>query len=91
MLTPVYTTQFKRDVKRAVQRGYNLEKLKKVINSLLFCKSSLPYKYKNHALIGKFNLHRELHIEPDWILIYLISENECYFVRTGTHSDLFSK
>ncbi|MBU4128076.1 MAG: type II toxin-antitoxin system YafQ family toxin, partial [Proteobacteria bacterium] len=32
---------------------------------------------------------RECHIEPDWLLIYKIMENEIIFERTGTHSDLF--
>ena len=34
---------------------------------------------------------RELHIEPDWLLIYKYEENDLilYLVRTGSHSDLF--
>jgi len=35
MLTPVYTRQFDRDVKRLKARGKNLEKLKIMIRSLL--------------------------------------------------------
>lgn len=35
MLIPVYTTQFKRDVKRVSQRGYDMDKLKQVIDLLL--------------------------------------------------------
>jgi len=33
----------------------------------------------------------ECHIEPDWLLIYQIDDEikEVYFVRTGTHSDLY--
>ena len=36
---------------------------------------------------------RECHIEPDWLLIYQIIENELilYAMSTGTHSDLFNK
>ena len=34
---------------------------------------------------------RELHIEPDWLLVYQIQKSELILrlVRTGTHSDLF--
>jgi mRNA interferase YafQ len=32
---------------------------------------------------------RDLHIEPDWILIYTASAEHLRLERTGTHSDLF--
>jgi mRNA interferase YafQ len=32
---------------------------------------------------------RECHIEPDWLLIYDITDAEVVLLRTGTHSDLF--
>jgi mRNA interferase YafQ len=32
---------------------------------------------------------RDLHIEPDWILIYTASPEHLPLERTGTHSDLF--
>jgi mRNA interferase YafQ len=44
---------------------------------------------KDHPLKGDWQDFRELHIEPDWLLIYQITGNEIFFVRTGTHSDLF--
>jgi len=31
----------------------------------------------------------QCHIEPDWLLIYDITEKEIRLYRTGTHSDLF--
>ena len=45
----------------------------------------------DHKLVGNYINRRELHIEPDWLLIYkLIPENNSIiFERTGTHSDLF--
>ncbi|MCH9639272.1 MAG: type II toxin-antitoxin system YafQ family toxin [Betaproteobacteria bacterium] len=41
--------------------------------------------------MGNFSERRECHIEPDWILIYKIDEenNKIIFERTGSHSDLF--
>lgn len=90
MLIPVYTTHFKRDVKRVSQRGYDIDKLKQVIDLLLSEERPIPANYKDHALKGRWKPHRELHIEPDWLLIYSIDGKECFFARTGTHADLFS-
>ena len=84
------TTQFKKDVKLAGKRGLDLEKLKTVLG-LLIDGADLPPKYKDHTLRGDFAGSRDCHIEPDWILIYTITENNSHvrFERTGTHSDLF--
>ena len=83
-----YTSQFKKDIKRIKKRGYRLEKIKTVIDSLARSET-LPLKYKDHSLIGNWKETRECHIEPDWLLIYKLEENELILVRTGTHSDLF--
>ncbi len=84
------TTQFKKDYKQAVKRGCNIPKLKKVI-SMLADGETLPQKYSDHALKGVFDGYRECHIEPDWLLIYKITEDVLVLslYRTGTHSDLF--
>ena len=31
----------------------------------------------------------ECHIEPDWLLIYEVTDAEVLLIRTGSHSDLF--
>ncbi|MBP5590880.1 type II toxin-antitoxin system YafQ family toxin [bacterium] len=84
------TTQFKKDYKQAVKRGCDIPKLKKVI-SMLADGEKLPQKYSDHALKGVFSGYRECHIEPDWLLIYKISEDVLVLslYRTGSHSDLF--
>ncbi len=84
------TTQFKRDVKRAGQRGKDLEKLKTVLDFLI-AGEQLPAPYKDHPLRGDFAGSRDCHIEPDWLLIYTLTEKGRHvrFERTGTHSDLF--
>lgn len=52
---------------------------------------SLNPRFKDHPLTGNWKTHRELHVEPDWLLIYKLipEEKVVIFVRTGTHSDLF--
>jgi len=88
MLRPVYTSQFNKDVKRGKKRGKDLKILKEIL-LLLIGEDNLPVKNKDHKLGGSFNECRECHLEPDWLLIYKIEAENIFFVRTGTHSDLF--
>ena len=90
MLTVEYTTQFKRDLKQAKKRNKNLDLLQEIM-TLIEHEKPLPHKYKNHSLSGNWRHHKELHVEPDWLLIYkyVSARNAVTFVRTGTHSDLF--
>ena len=61
----------------------------KAVLSVLLEERPLPTKQHDHSLSGDFSGYRECHIEPDWILIYKTEADSIYFVRTGTHSDLF--
>lgn len=72
------------------KRGKDLEKLKTVLN-LLQRGIELPAKYKDHALTGNYIGCRECHIEPDWLLVYEIINEELIILllTTGSHSDLF--
>lgn len=49
----------------------------------------LARRHVDHPLKGEYSDCRECHIEPDWLLIYLIQGNNIIFIRTGTHADLF--
>lgn len=88
MLEPIYKTKFKRDLKLMTKRGKSIEKLKAVIYSLIEEKPLEP-KYNDHSLKGNYTDTRECHIEPDWLLIYMIKGGSITFVRTGSHADLF--
>lgn len=88
MLSATYSKQFDRDVKKAVKRGKNLDKLKHVIG-LLVREELLEERYKNHPLKGNYKDCYGCHIEPDWVLIYRIEVGSIQLVRTGSHSDLF--
>jgi mRNA interferase YafQ len=57
--------------------------------ALLASGADLPESYRDHALQGEWNGYRDLHIEPDWLLIYRITADEVQLARTGTHADLF--
>ncbi len=84
------TNQFKKDVKRCEKRGLPMEKLKQVINILLE-DGTLPAEYKPHKLYGDRVGQFECHIQPDWLLVWQIDNDELLLVliNTGTHSDLF--
>lgn len=84
------SNQFRKDLKLAQKRGYDLDKLKKVITSLANGEQLDP-KYRDHFLTGNFGGFRECHIQPDWLLIYQIDGEHLFLflARTGTHSDLF--
>ncbi len=82
------TTQFSRDIKKMRKRGKDLTKLRSIVNSLA-CDKKLDLKHCDHALVGRWHLSRDCHIEPDWILIYTIHGNSLRLERTGTHNDLF--
>lgn len=88
MLTPVYTRQFEKDVKRMQKRGKKLAKLKIIIRSLVE-KEPLDPLNRDHQLIGNWQGRRECHIESDWLLIYKTEKYRIIFERTGSHSDLF--
>lgn len=84
------TNQFKKDLKKIKKRGLNISKLDNIISKLRK-QEQLEDKYRDHALIGNYIGFRECHIEPDWLLIYAINNEELILTasRTGTHSDLF--
>jgi len=86
-----FTNEMKRQVKLMIKRGKDINKLDCVIK-ILASGCRLPEKYKDHSLSGNYFGYRECHIEPDWLLVYKIIENELILiaVTTGTHSDLFN-
>ena len=88
MLTPVRSTQFKRDVGRAKKRGRDLGKLRAVLASLIR-QEPLTARHLDHPLRGIWKGYREAHIEPDWLLIYRVTGSELRLVRTGSHVDPF--
>lgn len=87
-----YSSAFKRDVKKIKKQNKDISLLTDVIK-MLADGVILPKEYDDHALSGNWNGYRECHIQPDWLLIYKLTERELILtlVRTGSHSDLFRK
>ena len=85
-----WTSQYKKDLKRAKKRNYDMAELYSVVSKLVN-DEPLEERLHDHALNGKRAGHRKLHIRPDWLLIYQKKENLLILelTRTGTHADLF--
>lgn len=87
-LTVHTSHKFSKDAELAIKRGKDTKKLRAVIE-LLVTRQPLPREIKDHPLKGEWKNYRDLHIEPDWLLIYKIDDENLWLVRTGTHADLF--
>lgn len=75
-------------MKLAEKRRKDMSKLSEVF-FLLVEDEDLPNRYKDHLLSGNWKGHRDLHLEPDWLLIYKLTPDTVTMVRTGTHADIF--
>lgn len=86
-----FTSQFKKDYKRAKKRGYDIARFKKAL-ALLQEKGALdaPF-YKTHPLKGNYTGFLDSHLQPDWVLIWhkKEAEKQIVLVRMGSHADLF--
>jgi mRNA interferase YafQ len=90
MLIPQEEKGFRKDLKLMRRRSKDIEKLKDIVRKLAL-RETLPPKNRNHNLSGNYKGCSECHIEPDWLLIYRVTETNLVLIRTGTHSDLFHK
>lgn len=90
--TVKFTSQFKKDAKRAEKQGKDISMMKATINSLA-SDEPLPDKFRDHALTGNWEGFRECHITPDWLLIYMKEKNVLILTlsRTGSHAEIFGK
>ncbi len=83
-----FTNAYKKAYKRAKKRGLNLQLIDELRQG-----HKLAAKYRDHALHGNWEGFRECHIQPDWLLVYLIEDDilTLTLFETGTHSELFDE
>jgi mRNA interferase YafQ len=60
-----------------------MTKLRQVL-LLLLEQQDQPADYRDHPLRGDWRGFRDLHIEPDWLLIYRVENDELQLARTGS-------
>lgn len=84
------SSKFKKDYKLAKKQKKDLELLVHIIQKLANGENP-PSKFRDHKLTGRLKDYRELHLQPDWLLIYRVDEvnNELQLARLGSHSELY--
>lgn len=91
MRTIERTAQFKRDYKREAKGRHRdvLDSLLKEVLMHLVHRKRLLIKYRDHALSGPWEDHRNCHLRPDLVLIYRLADDDTLqLVRLGSHSEL---
>ena len=89
-----YTKYFLKDWDRLTRSGrYDMKRLKDVMVRLIANDAPLGPEWRDHALGGDWNGHRECHVGGDFLLAYKLDETgrtgTVVFVRAGTHAELF--
>ena len=89
-----YTSRFKKELKKILKQGKD-EKLFLEVLNVIANGEELDEKYKNHKLINDKNFKEcyECHIQPNWLLVYKVQNDELILLlfATGSHSELFDK
>lgn len=85
----VYSSRFKKDLKRYQYQPNKIAALKEILQYLRET-GKVKAKYRPHMLVGDYKGCMECHIESDFLLIWLDESNQTIaLVRLGTHSELF--
>lgn len=84
----VPSRRFDRDLRRMLKRGKDVDKLQAVVDTLQRGEPLEP-RHRPHPLSGDWISYWDCHVEPDWVLIYQVTDEAVFLARTGTHADLF--
>ena len=85
----VYSTRFKKDLKRYKGQPDRIKALKAVLQQLRD-NGQVDASYKPHRLSGEYNDCMECHVQNDFLLIWIDeSLHQIKLVRLGSHSALF--
>ena len=87
-LSLLTSTAFERDLRRIGKQSKDLDKLEAIVNRLQ-AQEPLPRRCRPHPLRGNWVGHWDCHVEPDWLLLYRVTEDALILVRTGSHAELF--
>lgn len=91
MRTIKQTTQFKRDLKREARGQYRAILQSEFVALVQDLAQDLPLaaRFRDHAMVGQWVLHRDCHLRPDLVLIYRkVDADILQLVRLGSHSEL---
>ena len=87
----VYTTKFKKDMKRYQDNASKLADLKVVLGQLQQS-GTVEAKHKPHQLTRDYSGCMECHIQNDFLLVWINEQEQILsLVRLGSHSQAFEK
>lgn len=70
-----------------------MSQIEKAMKAVAFSDEiKIPDAFKPHQLKGQWLGVCELHVggrQSDWLLLYEVIEDTAYFIRTGSHDELF--
>jgi mRNA interferase YafQ len=84
------TSAFEKDLRRVNKQGKDLDKLDTIVNTLQ-AQEQLPARCHPHPLRGDWAGHWDCHVEPDWLLLYKVTDKALILVRTASHAELFGR
>lgn len=86
----VFTTKFKRDLKK-VQRSVSEKVLLDLNDIIEQLADDIPLadQFKDHDLAGQWKDFRECHLRPDLLLVYRKEPGIIRLTRLTSHSELF--
>ena len=86
----ILTSAYKKGYKRMKKRGMDMSLLDKVVEKLQSGEKLDREEYDIHTLTGPLAGCYDLHIKPDWVLVYRINKSTITLtlVDTGTHQDM---
>ena len=59
--------------------------------AFLIDEQPLPRSFRDHPLKGEWRGLRELHLAPDWLLVYRVEGDELLLAGLGSHDDFFGE
>lgn len=87
----VFSTQYKKDLKRLAKQKARLESLLEAVE-LLRTDAKLPRSYKDHGLEGNLKDYRELHAASDLLVVYRkVGASQLNLAAAGSHAELYGK
>ena len=91
MYTLIPLKKYQKQLKKSLRSGHHDIKKLRNLTQMLREEIPLPEMCRDHKLLGKYIGQRECHVEPDWLLIYKVYEEEkiIELCEIGTHSEFF--
>ena len=94
MFEILYTTKFKKDLKKIVKSKTNYQLVHTLLKTLEAegVKGLDLHKNKPHRLIAQYKGNWECHVKPDLLLIWYEYDEptkQIILIRLGSHSELF--